>query len=200
VLSHAALQLHNATFYWTDPWSIFLYEKLQTRVKDSQALKLHDGIHQDALTIIRDQPARTFAIIHYPLPHHPYITDPGGGYRGPDSAAWDKSSVEGYERNLRCLDHAVGGIVESLKAAGRFDEAVLVLTSDHSWRNDPAVPAPSDEVLEHVPLIVKFPGQTEPSSVTTEFETHRIGELIARALQAQVPATLADAGVKPRTP
>lgn len=186
-LAHAALQVHQATSYWTDPWSSFLYGKLQTRVNDSQVLKLHEGIHRDLLTILRDEPARTFAIVHYPLPHPPYILDPDGSYRGPSPQAWDRSSVEqGYERNLRVMDRVIGEIVRTLEDAGRFDDALLIVTSDHSWRDDPAVPEPGDDLLRHVPLIVKAPGQTEARSVSETFGTHRLGELIGRALQREV--------------
>jgi arylsulfatase A-like enzyme len=185
----AGLQLYNAVFYWTDPWSIFVYERLQTRVKHAHAAALHDSMHADMFRILRDEPERTFAILHYPLPHHPYILEADGTCRRPRAADWNKDSVEGYERNLARLDRVVGEIVGVLERAGRFDDATLILTSDHTWRNDPATPRLQEDDLMHVPLILKRPGQASAESITDEFRTSRLAELIARGLEqpAAVP-------------
>jgi hypothetical protein len=188
-VGQALLHVYNAAFYWTDPWSALVYEKLQTRVKDAHALDLYEQVHRDLLTILRDEPARTFAIVHYPLPHYPYVLNPDGSYRGLDARGWDKSNLEGYRRNLACMDYIVGEVVTTLKAAGRYDDCTLILTADHSWRNDPEVPEKTHEILTHVPLIVKLPGQHTAGRVEEDFRTFRLGELIAKGLKQSTPGS-----------
>jgi len=178
-----AAQAFESTFYWTDPWFPWLYARHKTRVKDRQLLHIHEAVRRDALEVIRDGSADTFAIIHLPLPHHPYILEPDGRYRGPDGRAWEKSDLEGYRRNLARLDRLLGEFTAAMKAAGRYDDALIVLTSDHSWRDDPARrPGDPGDALTHVPLIIKRPGQTSPGSVPARFETWQLGVLIRRAL------------------
>jgi hypothetical protein len=183
VMSEAALHLYNAVFYWTDPWSIMAYEKIRPHVNDSHDLKIYRQIDGDIASILRCEPARTFAIIHYPLPHAPYILNPDGSYRGPDPANRITASAEGYERNLACVDRVVGEIVNNLEKSGRLDDCVLILTSDHSWRSDPQVSDKSDKVLTHVPLIVKLPGQDKALNINSDFRTWRLGEIIAKSLR-----------------
>lgn len=181
-ISRLAAHWFESTYYWTDPWFTWLYARLKTRVKDHQLLSIHQAIRQDALEMIRGPSAEAFAIVHLPLPHHPYLMDANGEYRGPDGGAWEKANLEGYQRNLARLDHLLGEFVAAMKAAGRYDDAMIVLTSDHSWRDDPARgPSNPADALTHVPLIVKRPGQTSPVCVEERFETWRLGDLIREA-------------------
>lgn len=184
-LGDAALHLYNAAFFWTDPWTTFVYEKLKGRVQDAHTLNVYRRVDQDIRAIIRDQPARTFAVVHHPLPHPPYLLNTDGSYRGRIWTDHVCANEEGYERNLVNLDLAIGRLVGELKAAGRYDDALLVLTSDHSWRQDPAVVERTDEQLTHVPLIVKLPGQVDALDVHEEFRTHRLGELIGNYLRPE---------------
>jgi hypothetical protein len=179
----AAFHVYNAAFFWTDPWSFAALERLKPPVENAHALRVYAQIREDVTNIIRVQSSPTFAVVHYPIPHPPYLVDGQGNPRGRDPEARVSANAEGYERNLAYLDRLVGGIVSELKAAGRFDGSLLILTSDHSWRQDPAVANPSPDELTHVPLILKLPGQTESIQVTDDFRTYRLGELIGRALQ-----------------
>ncbi|MEM9595138.1 MAG: sulfatase, partial [Acidobacteriota bacterium] len=79
-------------------------------------------------------------------------------------------ALDTYRAEVAYTDAQVGRLLDALDAAGRFDEALIIVTSDHgeslgeggnfshSIRLDP-------ELIE-IPLIVKWPGQTEPSRVT----------------------------------
>jgi hypothetical protein len=173
----------NAVSYLTDPWSVLACDKLKTRMKDRQILKVHERTREDICSVIRNQPAATFAVFHYVLPHEPFILNPDGQYRGPDESAWIRPNVEGYTRNLACLDRQIGAFVQVMREAGRFDDALVILTSDHSWRFDPdrktgKLTAP----VTHVPLLVKLPGQHESIVLSSRFETRDIGSLIRWAL------------------
>jgi arylsulfatase A-like enzyme len=149
------------------------------RVADSHALDMYRRIDQDTKSVIHLQDARTFAIIHYLVPHHPFLLNPDGTFHGRD---WGENA---YERNLAYLDRVIGKLVSELKSAKRYDDSMLILTSDHSWRRDPDIPNPSREELTHVPLIIKLPGQTESQRVDDDFRTCHLGEFIDRALHGK---------------
>jgi hypothetical protein len=179
LVGRTAVHAFNVVSYLTDPWSVLACDKLRTRANDRQILKVHERASEDIFSVLRDQPAATFAVVHYLLPHEPFFLNPDGSYRGPDESAWVRSNTEGYMRNLACLDGFIGQIVQVMRESGRFDDALLIVTSDHSWRFDPArktgkVKSP----LTHVPLLVKLPGQHESVSVTERFETRTLGSLI----------------------
>lgn len=179
LVGRVAVHGFNTLSYLTDPWSVLAYDKLKTRANDRQLLKVHEQTRADIFSVIRDQPAATFAVFHCMLPHEPFILNPDGNYRGPGESAWVRSNVEGYTRNLACLDRFIGQIVQCMHESGRFDDALLIMTSDHSWRFDPA--RKTSEIkspLTHVPLLVKLPGQREAVSVTNRFETRTLGALI----------------------
>jgi arylsulfatase A-like enzyme len=83
--------------------------------------------------------------------------------------------VHAYDQEIRSVDEAFGRLVAALRAAGLYDETLLVLTSDHGeefgehgamgWHGHSL----HDELLR-VPLLVKFPrswrgGRTMPAQV-----------------------------------
>jgi len=198
-LGQAAIHGFNAISYLTDPWSVLAGAKLKTRVNDRQILKVHERTREDVFSIIRDQPAATFAVIHYMLPHEPFILNPDGTYRRPDDSAWVRPNVEGYTRNLACLDRLIGQFTQATREAGRFDDALVILTSDHSWRFDPARKAGEiTSPVTHVPLLVKLPGQRESVSVSDRFETRELGCLIRWALGPDAEPLRIDSFVKAR--
>ncbi|HET9612333.1 MAG TPA: sulfatase-like hydrolase/transferase, partial [Acidimicrobiales bacterium] len=118
--------------------------------------------------------------IHVVLPHHPYHLTPRGGVLAdswnPDDMPEDPT-VPGYEfmyRELTALqalqvgavDQMVGHLVDHLKSTGAWEDATLVLTSDHGVDISPpgftrkVTPDNVDELFR-IPLFIKAPGQTE---------------------------------------
>ena len=66
-----------------------------------------------------------------------------------------------YQENVSFADHLVGGLIDSLRAAGRYDDALVFVTSDHGeafWEHKRFFHAGHIyEELMRVPLIVKWP-------------------------------------------
>jgi len=138
-------------------------------------------IHRLAIEIMDRARAPVFAVFHYCFPHYPYIWD-ANGEKGWIPADIEKHTISNYLDNLRYTDRLIGEIVQALRRADKFDGALLIITSDHSWRHDPEVPG-YDPVREdpdavsrwkHVPLFVKRPYQREGSQV---FDTVFTAEL-----------------------
>lgn len=202
--AQAGLHLFRVTRYWTDPWSELLNHRLRRWVDDRSALRLYRDMEADIDAIIGRQPSNTLAVFHYPLPHVPFLLDADGQYSARnDPWAWVWTNAEGYERNLACTDRFIGRLVQAMKRADRFDDALLIFTSDHAWSHDPKRLADApDHDRRHVPLLLKLPGQDRPCSITQPFETRYLGSMIERILTNE-RTTIADveglvASISPR--
>jgi hypothetical protein len=151
-----------------DPLSRLLFRPLTERLYAPYWLRMHRALHHDAATVIDSFPRNSLVFVHYPLPHAPYIFGANGAFLGGYRVKWgearddDEDRMLGtpleYGRQLLYLDKVVGGFLDELKRDGRFDDALIVITSDHGWRSDPDT-ALCRVALRHVPLIVKLPGQ-----------------------------------------
>ena len=130
----------------------------------------------------------TFAFIHLVPPHAPYdapapyagslsgwyqgdfpidpasleLISEGVGQRSPTAEdvryVWSR-----YLENVRYADELVGRIVQTLRRAGRYDDALVVLLSDHGesfWEHGHFLHTwPLYEELLHVPLVIKWPAR-----------------------------------------
>jgi arylsulfatase A-like enzyme len=92
-------------------------------------------------------------------------------FNGGQRPWWQRRALEGiYDGTIRQIDSQIERIVEELKNRGSLDDTLLVITSDHGEGfGEPSHIRPGarlaghgqgiHEVLVHVPLIVKHPGQ-----------------------------------------
>lgn len=90
---------------------------------------------------------------------------------------WQRKALEAlYDGTIRQIDAELERLVETLRDRGVLDDTLVVVTSDHGEgfgevsRVNPRGRAAAHgsgihEVLLHVPLVVKLPGQTEPETV-----------------------------------
>lgn len=174
------LGIYNLAFL-TDPVSRWAYRVYQAEHFSRHWRRRVATVIDDTWKVLDRDGSDVFAVFHWPLPHGPFIFDADGRYRGPYDARFDTmfGTPEDYRRHLRLLDRRVGEIVEHLRAKGRFDEALIVLTSDHSWRRDPQLPTtPNAPERRHVPLLIKFPGQREPQESWEPMELSELGRWI----------------------
>ncbi|MBU1877362.1 MAG: sulfatase-like hydrolase/transferase, partial [Chloroflexi bacterium] len=106
---------------------------------------------------------RFFMYLHYMDTHRPYWLHPydGRSYYDEDPALLGPIS-DAYDGEIRYFDQQFGNLVAALKRLGLYDDALIILTSDHG-----------EEFLEHdgwahgktlyqevtnIPLIIKYPG------------------------------------------
>lgn len=92
-----------------------------------------------------------------------------------DKPVWQMCGFEAlYDGAIRQIDHEIGRLIEALKSRGEFENTLLVVTSDHGEGfGEPSEVRPDaiitghgagiHELQLHVPLVVKYPGQTEPA-------------------------------------
>ncbi|MDR0994375.1 MAG: sulfatase-like hydrolase/transferase [Verrucomicrobiota bacterium] len=132
------------------------------------------------------QDGPVFAILYMLIPPPPLIWDTNelaekGG----------RSLEEVYAGNLRRMDFVIGKRMPRLREAGSWDASMVVLTSDHGWRESPSLLEQGEKMEEEdpshglrlVPLVVKFPSQKQPDVVEEPFETKKLHSLIEKFLQ-----------------
>jgi arylsulfatase A-like enzyme len=122
---------------------------------DSTSLEDRELLPAVSEMVDGDKPA--FAAIHLLPPHAPYI--PPAPFLGSRSGWYDggiitarmlhlfdslypedqvdvrdetrRAAIAQYEENVRFADHLVGRLVDDLKRQGRYDDALIIVTSDH---------------------------------------------------------------------
>ncbi len=85
----------------------------------------------------------------------------------PESPDWGQSHAGLYDNNVHFIDRTFGAFLEVLKKHGLYDEAIIILTSDHgTGLGDHGISGGFQAYEEQmrIPLLVKFPG-VKPRSV-----------------------------------
>jgi arylsulfatase A-like enzyme len=155
-----------------------------------------DELTDAALAWMRSLPARRplHMLINYFDPHWPYQVHPGFDMRrNPQRPANDPSAEPDlYDGEIAFMDHHLGRLLDGLRAAGRYDRAVIIVVADHGEsfgehglvRHGPWL----YEELIHVPLLIHFPaGRDGGTSVQTEVSTVDLLPLISREVGFPVP-------------
>lgn len=148
-----------------------------------------EGITARALDWLGEREEKPFFLfLNYMDVHSPYNCTPRGEFRpevGHESArdlytafkervlparepvpeGMRRHLVEQYDTALANLDHSLGVLFEGLRELGLFEDALVVVTSDHGeYLGEKHLVAHSKDVYQgvlHVPLVVKSPGQRE---------------------------------------
>jgi hypothetical protein len=105
--------------------------------------------------------------IHFSIPHYPAISLETA--RGPSN----------YFTSLEVVNDAVRRLRETLERSGKWNDTVLIISSDHLWRvkslaDFDYLPAEEGEAAledERIPFIVRFPGQSSRVDIDLEFNT-----------------------------
>jgi hypothetical protein len=119
----------------------------------------------------------TLDFLHILLPHGPYEYLSGGkkyssAIEGRTRGVWVDNEylvAVGYQRYLRqvgFVDALVGQLIARLKAVGKYDDAMIILTADHGVAFNPGAPhrepvGDNAAAVYTVPLMIKLPGQSE---------------------------------------
>jgi hypothetical protein len=153
-----------------------------------------EGWFAEFLAPIDRQPARMH-VIHLVLPHMPFEYVPSGRrYSAPDfqntrldgSLLFDKASAALadtiHQRHLAQVGYAdrlVGELIARLRMTGAYDDALVILTSDHGAsyragrrRREPRQAQQNLSDILQVPLFIKLPGRTNS-------RPRRLGDLTA---------------------
>jgi len=107
-----------------------------------------------------------------------------------------------YDEAIRYVDHHVGSFLDWLKQQGRFDDALIIVTSDHgeSFTHGYGLHAGPllHEELIRVPLLIKLPQQQQGRRVTDILTEHAdILPTVLEYLRQPAPAHVEGRSLKP---
>ncbi len=120
---------------------------------------------------------RSFSFLHLALPHGPFFSLDADGNMVPLN-----TDVAGYEFGLEAADRAVGELRRAMEGAGVWEEALVVVTSDHPYRYQYA----GGYGNGHIPMMIKFPHQSTPVVSSHPFQAMETKNLIEDFMQGAV--------------
>jgi Sulfatase len=149
-------------------------------------------IHRLAIEAASD-PNLGVIMIHWPIPHAPNIYNRS---QGRISAASNQS----YLDNLALVDRTMADIRVALEDRGTWDDTVVLVTSDHWWRDSlwkkhktwtaEDEEASKGELDRRVPFILKMPGSGDKGNeFLAPFNTVLTHDLILSILRGEVSDT-----------
>jgi hypothetical protein len=140
---------------------------------------------------------------HLMLPHEPFQLMPDGSRyhashppRGLFAGHWGETGIavarQRFVLQLQAADRLLGQLFDELRAAGTYDDALIVVTADHGNSFVPEEPwrGVSDANLAEVmwtPLIVKAPGQDVGRVDDGNVEAVDVLPTVADILDVEVP-------------
>lgn len=111
--------------------------------------------------------------VHILLPHEPYVFDKGGIWHPPPFEDDLPALKQAYERQTQYVDTLLGQFLRRLKGEGIYEQAVVVVTSDHGPRPlaqwDVNEPQALSGLVPRVPLLIKAPGLA-PGISTVDYQ------------------------------
>ncbi|HEY3012917.1 MAG TPA: sulfatase-like hydrolase/transferase [Gemmatimonadales bacterium] len=179
MVSVAAWNLH----FLADPLSQLLWQRWYARTVSENWFRMNHTWRSAVRDLVRRSDTNMFAMVHWPLPHGPFVLNEDGTYRGPFRASRMWGTPADYQRHLAFLDLVLGEALAELETAGLLDRALVIVTSDHSWKLEPDSSlraAPSARTW--VPLIVKLPHQRVGYQVPGRFCHGQLGALLQRVM------------------
>lgn len=134
---------------------------------------LSEDIQADGAAYLRRSFSRgDFALLHQPLPHPPFVFHEKGAFD-----PFIVGDAAAYRAQFRWADALFGEWMAALRESGLWDEAWVLVTSDHGLHDLSWSRAPERHDKSHVPLWVKAPGQTAPEVLDQPVRLDALGEL-----------------------
>jgi len=175
--------------FLSDPFSRHLWRRWNVPSVSENWVFINQAWRGFVREMIRNADANTFAMVHWPVPHGPWVLNEDGSYHGPFKRSRLKATPAEYQRHLAYVDLLVGEAMAGLDSVGLLDRALLIVTSDHSWKSDPDTAIRSaPEARIWVPLIVKLPYQTVGHRVPDRFCLGQLGALLQRVMDTTLTA------------
>lgn len=164
------LLLYN--LYKLVPFRSFLLKK-HIYIFNSETFELNEAIksHKYSLKHFTDSLNKEFEFYFYhaSYPHHPYIyDDKNKSYKKKHS---HKSS---YDENIIMTDLALGKIINTLKLKNKFENALIIVTSDHPLKDkkDPS------KNFEKPVLIIKNKKQINEKIINNEIHNFQLKDIV----------------------
>lgn len=152
-------------------------------VRDKFKQQLHDQVFSQRDAILDGAQALASSaepmvnVVHALLPHAPWRLTPDAriaplspeiGTQNPEDEDGTRDTYQAFLHQLAATDAAVARAMDIIKAAGKWDSTMFVLTADHGISFLPTLPQRNtdftdleqSEDIYRIPMFMKFPGQT----------------------------------------
>ena len=151
-------------------------------VRDKFKEQLHDQVFSQRDAIVDGAEALATSaepmvkVVHALLPHAPWRLTPDGrvaplspeiGTQNPEDEDGTRDTYQAFLHQLAATDAAVAKAMATIKASGKWDSTMFVLTADHGISFLPTLPQRNtdftdleqSEDIYRIPMFVKYPGQ-----------------------------------------
>jgi hypothetical protein len=164
-----ALLNHTITAVLRIPFFFRIFHNIyEARQRDEHARALAE-VETNAKKLETDRP--NLSLLHFPVPHSPWINE----------RTVDPKSVKAYLGNVVVADRVLGDLRRSM--GGDWDNAVVLVSSDHWWRDAPLTNGKRDH---RIPFILKLAGQKQGIEYKGTFNTVLTRELLLQSLRGEV--------------
>jgi hypothetical protein len=136
----------------------------------------------------------SLALLHYPVPHGPFVYNHKSGEFAENARA-------NYFDSVALVDRTLGDLRKRMEREKVWDKTIVIITSDHWWRRDPGKikeflltdeerSIVSEEMDYRVPFMIKTvgnEGESDPPLVyDSEFNTVLTQDLILKMLKGEI--------------
>jgi hypothetical protein len=148
----------------------FLFREARRENRPARFVEFLTWLEREA-EVDHERPSLHF--LHLLLPHSPWVHLPSGTrYEAPQLPMtgqwWPQLAHQRHLAQLEYTDRLLGDAMTALADAGGYDDALIVVTSDHGHSFTPGAAGRRLDAAERaaaelawVPLFIKAPGQTE---------------------------------------
>jgi len=140
-------------------------------------IRMVRDFRQAALSAVAN-PAFDLVFLHYPVPHAPHSYD-----RVNRTFTRGNSGFEGYSDSLALADLLLGEVRAEMTRLRLWDNATILVTSDHPYRESRHLDGKSDP---SVPFLLKFAGQNTQVVYTRPLHTLVTRELLGSIFRGEV--------------
>lgn len=143
-------------------------------------------LHLEAFLALIDETCRMASddtpgllFVHFLMPHLPAVFDGDA-----EVATRSDLSRSGYLGNVVLADRGLGEIRRAMEESGAWDQTTVIVSSDHSWRDQAAVLGGRRD--NRIPFLFKPAGGGDPLTLGTPFNTLVTKDLVFAVLQGDV--------------
>ncbi|MEE2999706.1 MAG: sulfatase-like hydrolase/transferase, partial [Pseudomonadota bacterium] len=162
----------------------------EKRVQEHQNLNKHlyNNFIDNVNRVLAD-PIHDLVIIHWNLPHRPFIYDYQSNEfsdRFSDENPANIGSPSGYLGNLELTDIAFSAMRRALERKNLWDSSAVIVSSDHRWRQAEQLDGITSK---KVPLMIKLPGQKASKIISKKVTAINSANLVWGLLTGHIKNT-----------
>lgn len=200
---YPAALLNGRHLFPVDQLAPYLRQALRGRAPETSHLADAATSVTEALADLQAHPGPAFVWLHLAVPHQPLLAVPATGSIDP-MASYSRVAMpdhptpgqreelsRAYERYVRAGDAQLGRLIAGLRSQGRWDDTMMVVTSDHGESFNPPdmlhANGTTGPDVALVPLVVHHARQAAARRVEGVVGHDAIAPLILQDVYAQLP-------------